>query len=175
MYGNLDFDFWEGSDFRVCDSKTASDVRITVEGTSNWAFLGTQARSVPANKPTLSLAIKQYREGYAATLRGVVLHEFGHVLAPQHIFSHPDFCPLNFAQISADLFWSEELVKHSFGTLESDEVIFYGDLDMASIMSYKLPPSWFMDGKESRCFRDEAATTLSPMDKLAMYWAYPED
>src|SRR5262249_1688063 len=73
LYANLQFDFLDG------DTGPA-DIRITFEKPGAWSYLGTDARHVPQNQPTMSLqAITQ--EPNEAAVSALILRQFGHVLA----------------------------------------------------------------------------------------------
>src|SRR5262249_21638313 len=73
LYANLQFDFLDG------DTGPA-DTRINLEKPAASSYLGTDARHVPQNQPTMSLqAITQ--EPNEAAVSALIVRQFGQVLA----------------------------------------------------------------------------------------------
>ena len=64
------------------------DIRISDdEGLKgNWSYIGTHAKQVAEDKPTMHLD----RTDDSKTFRSTVLHEFGHALGLMHEHQHPE-------------------------------------------------------------------------------------
>lgn len=59
-----------------------ADIRIAFAPGGHWSCVGTVARTKPQSKPTVNFSLSETTSNY--TFRGVVLHEFGHVLGLRH-------------------------------------------------------------------------------------------
>lgn len=124
------------------------DIRISDEFSSgNWSCLGTDALTVPKDKPTMNL---QW-QGLDQNFFGTVLHEFGHALGLNHEHQHPD----------ANINWNETAVYEYMSRTQnwSRAEIHYNLLrklerskartspyDRTSIMHYPIQAELTLDG-----------------------------
>lgn len=175
LYGNIDFNFGDVSDPRMCiASEDTSDVRITFAMDGNWSYLGTDHAHAAPGRPTLSLH----------TLRDVpkpmldtgthdreILHEFGHVLGFDHPFKAATAkCDAEFDWAYINKYFGGDWFKHNLESVDATPTV-VGAFDKWSVMNYDLPDKFFIRGRDSRCFM-EPLKELSLRDKLAMVAAY---
>lgn len=181
LYGNIDFDFGDWQNPRICNaSEPLGDVRITFRVPGIWSFVGTQNRfNSDPDQPSMSLYELDKPETFDSEQAKVrILHEFGHILGFTHNWSSaPADCEteMDWDHIYATLmgppnFWTREQIDQ--------EIRLHGNgadsvaLDRKSVMNLEFPISFFLKGKESRCWLEPRAE-LSLRDKLAVYVSYP--
>ncbi|QJI35897.1 hypothetical protein HKK54_16240 [Pseudomonas sp. ADAK13] len=78
-YTNLKFEFVNTKE---------GDIRIATEPETlgGWSNVGTSAKSIPIDKPTMAIGLQGDKE----ELEGAIIHEFGHALGLKHEHQHPD-------------------------------------------------------------------------------------
>lgn len=160
QHANLKFEFNNAPD---------AEIRIAFDPNDGaWSYIGTDARSIPQDQPTMNLG---FLDG------GTAAHEFGHAIGLGHEHQNPEGgIQWNEAVVIRDLggppnFWTPEQVSHN--VLEKYKVNQYTHLDKydeASIMLYAFPGSWTKSGQGTKSNK-----VLSAADKafIAGEKAYP--
>ena len=134
-HANLHFDF--------LDDGLESDIRIAFQPGGSWSYIGTDAKLVPQEQPTMNfgwLTAVSSDDTYSR----VVLHEFGHALGAIHEHQHPEGkIPWDKEAVYAYYGgppnnWSQEQVDvNLFQKYDSDQLN-YSAFDPASIMLYPI-------------------------------------
>jgi hypothetical protein len=94
-HANLRFAFGDWPD---------ADIRVGFKDDGSWSYIGTDARNIPANEPTINLGYFAVPMSDADRNRAV-LHEFGHTLGLVHEWQMPD----------AAIPWNKEAVYRYYG------------------------------------------------------------
>lgn len=158
---NLRFDFGDHPD---------ADIRITFDSNDGaWSYVGTDAKSIPANEATLNLG---FLDG------GTAAHEFGHAIALAHEHSNPAGGiqwnePVVIAALAGPPnFWDEAKVRHNVFRKYALDQIKGTEFDPDSIMLYAFPASWTLNGVGTH-----ENEVLSGLDKAFVAGAtmYPRD
>ena len=154
----------------VFDDAPAAEIRITFdENDGAWSYIGTDAKSIPVNEPTMNLG---FLDG------GTAAHEFGHAIGLGHEHQNPDGgIQWNEAVVIQSLSgppnnWDEATIRHNVIEKYSVDQIRGTKFDPKSIMLYFFPASWTTNGVGT-----EANETLSALDRsfIASAAAYPKD
>jgi hypothetical protein len=164
-YANLRFVFGEAAE---------AAIRISFGGAGTWSYVGTDALSVPNDRPTIELGWLT-SETNDEEIRRVVLHEFGHALGLVH--EH---------QIAtAEIAWDETAVYNDltgppnnwtrqqidvamFQRYSSDYYPIEKKFDPKSIMMFPVPKNW-----TSGTSLSELNMELSDGDKDFVHKLYP--
>lgn len=131
---NLKFQFVEGS---------RGDIRIATADDGSWSYIGTDAKLIPADEPTMNygwLMPDTESEEYSR----VVLHEFGHALGAIHEHMHPDAGipwdkPKVYAYYAQTNGWSKEDVDNNIFAKYDRNQLNMSKYDKKSIMHYAVP------------------------------------
>lgn len=168
---DLSFDFWMGLDI----DPTSADIRVSfVQNGRSWSVLGTTARQVPRDEPTMNLGwlTEVLPEDQA---RSVILHEFGHALGLIHEHQNPHR-PIQWDvdAVVRDLSgppnnWDAATIQTNMFAQYSDADLLATDTDPASIMMYAIPQRWTLDD-----FEVGFNSTLSADDIRLIETAYPK-
>lgn len=153
-----------------------SDVRVRFQEGGSWSYIGTDNEKIDKEKVTMNFGWLPL-EPAGASDRGVVLHEFGHMLG----LSHEHQSPRNGVTwireaVIADLGqppheWSVKKIEHNVLFRYSDDnedVVTTDSFDARSIMTYSFPAEWNEEGIEVRRRR-----SLSRDDKRFVQSLYP--
>ena len=160
-HANLFFDFNDAPD---------AEIRITFnENDGAWSYIGTDAKSIPQDQPTMNLG---FLDG------GTAAHEFGHAIGLAHEHQNPaGGIEWNEEAVIRDLsgppnYWNEQQIRTNVLDKYSVDQIRGTDFDPDSIMLYFFPDSWVRNGTGTK-----ANETLSNLDKafIASAEAYPRD
>ena len=148
-YANLQFEFTDTPD---------AEVRVSFdEFDGAWSYVGTDNLEIPFHAATLNLGWQD---------RGVILHEFGHMIGLSHEHQNPDGgVQWNEAQVIADLggspnFWTEAQTRHNVLNKYSADQLHGTEFDAESIMLYAFPATWTTNGIST-----EENDELSAVDK----------
>jgi len=167
-FANLHFDF----NATVAES----EVRISFEeGQGSWSFLGTDARGVPKERATMNFGWLPDSPSYRSH-RGVVLHEFGHMLNLSHEHQSPrNHLTWNEEKIIADMKrrgWEEDKTRGNIlnRVKMADDLIVSDHFDTESVMSYSFPASWNLEG-----IAVKRSSDLSREDRRIIEEMYPFD
>jgi serralysin len=148
-----------------------AEIRISFEGTENFARIGRAGAEVAVGQPTVLLGGVGTSTPHDEVVR-VALHELGHALGAVHEHQTPmaalawrrdivlDYYATKFHWTAAQV---EENVFHQYGATEIEQERF----DEDSIMIYRIPPEWTTDGFEARL-----NMTLSDGDRAFMRKIY---
>lgn len=161
---NLEFSWEDGPD---------TDIRISFAGRGSWSVIGTTAKNIPTDQPTMNFGwlTPDVTEDEA---RRVILHEFGHALGLIHEHQNPIAgIKWNKPAVIADLTqppnsWDLDTIEHNMFEQYPPNEIEGTRLDPQSIMMYPLPASWILEGEPVGL-----NATLSDNDKDFIKKAYP--
>lgn len=138
-----------GLRFRIVEGKEG-DIRISDdEGLKgNWSQLGTDAKDIPLNEPTMHLE----RNDNSKEFRRVVLHEFGHALGLEHEHQHPehdvnwnkDVVYRHFVEVEG---WDEEDIEANLFKIPTGSDLLTTSYDRESVMHYAIDPRATQDGR----------------------------
>lgn len=162
---NLGFVFVDAGD---------ADIRIAfVQGDGSWSYLGTMARQIPANEPTMNYGWLT-PDSDDDEVQRVVLHEFGHALGLIHEHQNPNRAiDWNRAAVIAALSgppnnWPLSVIEHNIFARYDPAAVSSTPVDAESIMIYPIPASWTNDG-----FSAGLNTGRSVTDEEFIRGAYP--
>jgi hypothetical protein len=173
------FDFGAMASPRTCVAASPSDIRINLTGTGNWSYVGTHAKSVAADKPTLHLSGMAHGNPLSSYERFLVLHEFGHALGFEHEHQSPEGgCTSEFdwKALPTVLQWSETEVRQNmtrFDEAARKTGLVYSEFDPKSVMMYALPVGAFLAPQTAKCYLAQANSKLSALDKAGVLYLYP--
>jgi hypothetical protein len=158
-HANLTFEFIDVPD---------AEIRITFDQNDGaWSYIGTDARTIPQNEPTMNLG---FLDG------GTAAHEFGHAIGLGHEHQNPSGgIEWNEATVIRELGgppnnWTPAQVRHNVLDKYRADQVRGTTFDPNSIMLYFFPGSWTKSGKGTK-----ANEKLSDIDKafIASAAAYP--
>jgi len=143
--------------FEFTDDPTAV-IRITFNANDGaWSYVGTDNLGIPIHAATMNLGWQD---------KGVILHEFGHMIGLSHEHQNPvgginwDEDAVIAALAGAPNFWTPEQTRHNVLHKYTADQIHGTEFDSKSIMLYAFPASWTTDG-----FSTSENDDLSSVDK----------
>jgi len=165
LHANITFDFGDDPE---------AEIRISFGHRGSWSAIGTDALSVPTDRPTMNFGWLRPDAPIEESMR-VVLHEFGHALGLIHEHQNP----------SGGIQWNKPVVYRyyqgppNFWVPQQVEINLFRNYDRAqtnftmtdphSVMMYPIPAGFTTDGLEVGFNR-----FLSETDKLFISHAYPK-
>ncbi|WP_428263425.1 M12 family metallopeptidase [Haliangium sp.] len=130
-HANLHFEFTDDPRAQIRVSFDAND--------GAWSYVGTDNEQIPVHAATLNLGWQD---------RGVILHEFGHMIGLAHEHQSPmGGIEWNEEAVIRDLkgppnYWDEATIRHNVLDKYTIDQINGTDFDPDSIMLYAFPASW---------------------------------
>lgn len=130
-HANLNFEFTDDPRAEVRVSFNAND--------GAWSYVGTDNAEIPLQGATLNLGWQD---------KGVILHEFGHMIGLSHEHQNPDGgVEWNEAAVIRDLsgppnYWDERTIRHNVLNKYSADQLHGTEFDPQSVMLYAFPDSW---------------------------------
>jgi serralysin len=143
-YANIIFNFGSDPD---------AEIRIIFTKGESSSFVGMEAMKVPQHLPTMKLALTS--SSPEEVFSHVVLHEFGHVLGLIHEHQNPiSGIQWNekavFEELTAPPYeWTTEQIEINIFESLSIPQIQFTSFDPWSIMLYRIPARWTLDGFSS--------------------------
>lgn len=146
-----------------------AEIRIAFDGSDGaWSYIGTDARGIPLNEPTMNLG---FLDG------GTAAHEFGHAIGLAHEHQNPaggiqwkeDVVIREMAK--SPNFWDEPTTRHNILRRYRADQINGTAFDRESIMLYFFPGTWTVSGVGTK-----ANEVLSATDRMFVAGArmYPK-
>jgi hypothetical protein len=142
----------------VFDDAPDADIRIAFDPSDGaWSYIGTDARSIPRDQPTMNLG---FLDG------GTAGHEFGHAIGLAHEHQNPEGgIEWNEAVVIREMakspnFWDEATTRHNILERYRADQIHGTRFDPESIMLYFFPAEWTTNGVGTK-----ANEVLSALDK----------
>jgi serralysin len=165
---DVTFEFW------INEPRTPSDadIRVAFDGSKgSWSYIGTFARQIANDKPTMNLGWMSLQLPEAEA-RSVVLHEFGHALGLIHEHLNPvQHIDWNRKRVREDLKrsqgWDDATIDANMFAQYDPKETFATDLDPQSIMMYPIPQGWTTNG-----FTAPFNTALTAKDGALIREAY---
>lgn len=157
-HANLKFDFNNAPD---------AEIRISFDPHDGaWSYIGTDAKFIPANQPTMNLG---FLDG------GTAAHEFGHAIGLAHEHQNPDGgIQWDEAAVIQALggppnFWPPDQARHNVLAKYAADQIRGTKFDPDSIMLYFFPKEWTLNGIATKQNHALSATDKSFVASAQMY------
>jgi hypothetical protein len=170
----------EADDCRIFQPGDGSHVRISFSRPGYYSVVGTDALTVRPPLDTMNFQHFDIVPPPEARFRGVVLHEFGHMIGLSHEHQSPEAgCDWDWRVIYDELSgppnnWSRETIDRN---MKPYSYFTNPDLratphDRASVMHYAFPARYYRSGTRSACYIGEN-DKLSETDERAARALYP--
>ncbi|EJN30294.1 Astacin (Peptidase family M12A) [Pseudomonas sp. GM78] len=151
---------------------TQADIRVAFGACrdGHWSRVGTDALTVPIEKPTMQIDFKE--EHSDEIWIAIILHEFGHALGLQHEHQHPDanidwHTPKVYKICKERHGWSEDTTRSNIFRKHKN-IKALGPYDQTSIMHYGFGKAFIWKGTAI-----PRPLTLSEKDKELISSIYP--
>ena len=157
----------------VFDNAADAEIRISFKDRGSWSYLGTDALSLPKDKPTMNYGWLTKTTADTEYSR-VVVHEFGHALACIHEHQNPVAdIPWDKPKVYAYYAgppnnWTKSQVDVNLFTRYSSDSTQFSQFDPKSIMLYSIPNDFTIGDYEVGW-----NTALSDTDKQFIGTLYP--
>jgi hypothetical protein len=174
------FDFGPAEARRACSPAQVSDIRVSfAPGSGHWAYVGTSAKHVAANLPTMNLDALDHADPISEYERSVIVHEFGHALGFEHEHQSPNSgCQEEFDwdYLDATMGWPPEKVR--FNMARFDQTTSANELeatafDSESTMLYSLDSRAFKNPQTAKCLIRKPNPRPSRIDLRSAAYLYP--
>ncbi len=159
QHANLNFEFNDAPN---------AEIRIAFDPNDGaWSYVGTDAREIPVNAPTMNLG---FTDG------GTPAHEFGHAIGLHHEHQNPEGgIEWDEAAVIQSLSgppnnWSPEQIRHNVLNKYTVDQIRGTKFDPDSIMLYFFPVEWTLNGIATK---NNDVLSLTDTDFIASAEAYP--
>lgn len=182
-HANLKLDFGAAPDYAACTRSWDAHIRVTFKDKGSWAFVGTDAQSITdRSRATFAVAVnsdKPFEQINRPYFVFTVLHEAGHALGLEHEHQSPtakcddEFDWTFMKDYLGQRGWDAKKVEFNMRAMVAGPRLTVTPYDRKSVMHYSLPPLFFREGRESRCFVP-LNVTLSDGDKTLIARAYPK-
>ncbi len=151
----------------VFDDAPDADIRIAFDpGDGAWSYIGTDARDIPRNEPTMNLG---FLDG------GTCAHEWGHAIGLAHEHQNPaGGIQWNEAVVIREMakgpnFWDEATTRHNILQRYAADQVNGTQFDPDSIMLYFFPAEWTTNGIATRANEVLSATDKAFIAGAKMY------
>ena len=152
--------------FEFVNSPSAT-IRVSFDPDDGaWSYVGIDNLDIPVGAATLNLGWQD---------RGVILHEFGHMVGLAHEHQNPaGGIQWNEAAVIADLsgapnFWDEPTIRHNVLNKYALDQIIGTQFDRDSIMLYAFPATWTVGGQGTEFNEDLSAQDKAFVASSQMY------
>ncbi|KAK5113421.1 hypothetical protein LTR85_010849 [Meristemomyces frigidus] len=162
-YANIDFKFVDSGD---------TDIRVTVTPGGSWSFIGTDAKNIAQDQPTMNFGWFTDQTADSEFSR-VIVHEFGHSIGCIHeqaspVANIPWNKPVVYAYYLQTNGWDQAMVDAQVFAVADQANVEDTPFDRTSIMEYAYPSTFTLDGSSAGW-----NTQLSDNDKTFIMQCYP--
>jgi len=171
----LDWTNYANMEFRFANDNQDADIQIAFrQGAGSWAYIGTDAKTVPHGEPTMNFGWLDANTPDREYSR-VVKHEFGHALGLIHEHQNPaggvkwNKDAIYEALSRRPYNWDRKTIDYNIFERYSKTITQYTQLDPVSIMTYWISPEWTVDHMSF----GENLFGLSDTDKAFIRKQYP--
>jgi hypothetical protein len=177
---SVSFDFGRPPQFNSCTGSASFDVRVGFQDGGSWSYVGTDARLVNSDQPTINF--KGLEESVRPEHRKIILEEFGHVLGILHGEQDPQancraelnleyFKGLGLSEADIEARYFPPRIGRQVASNDGDYIS--TGLDNQSVMRLFTRPEFFKERSKNRCY-GPSTDTLSAGDLKLVRLLYPK-